>query len=143
MPGAQISQLWRVLHAGDVAGLRTLFHAFFASIPNDWYRNSPIARFEGYWASVFYSHLAGLGLDLQVEDATNHGRIDLTLRLAGQVFLFEFKVVELVPEGRALAQIIERAYADKYRSRGEPIHLMGVEFSQQTRSVVGFEVQSL
>jgi 3-oxoacid CoA-transferase B subunit len=53
------------------------------------------------------------------------------------------KVVELAPEGRALAQIIERAYADKYRSRGEPMHLIGVEFSQQTRSVVGFEVQSL
>ena len=34
-------------------------------------------------------------------------------------------------------------YADKYRARGEPIHLIGVEFSREQRSVVGFEVESL
>ena len=143
VPGAQISQLWRVLHAGDVAGLRTLFHAFFASIPNDWYRNSPIARFEGYWASVFYSHFAALGFDIRVEDVTSQGRIDMAVLCAGAVWLFEFKVVELVPQGRALQQLQDRRYADKYRDRGEPIHLIGVEFSRTDRNIVGFEVQTL
>ncbi len=37
----------------------------------------------------------------------------------------------------------ERGYADKYRARGEPIHLIGVEFSQAERGVVGFEVERL
>ena len=60
-----------------------------------------------------------------------------------QVYLFEFKVVELVPQGKALEQIRQRGYADKYRSRGEPIHLIGVEFSKEKRSVVGFEVETL
>ncbi|MOA62005.1 hypothetical protein D3C78_1872920 [compost metagenome] len=50
-------------------------------------------------------------------------------------------MVELVPEGRALQQIRERGYAEKYRARGEPIHLVGVEFSRESRSVVGFEVE--
>ncbi len=45
-------------------GLKDLFHAFFASIPNDWYRNNPIARYEGYYASVFYSYFAAVGLDI-------------------------------------------------------------------------------
>jgi hypothetical protein len=143
VPGAQISRLWRVLHAGDVAGLRELFHAFFASIPNDWYRNSPIARFEGYWASVFYSHFAALGLDIRVEDVTNQGRIDMTVLAGGAVWLFEFKVVELVPQGRALQQLQDKRYADKYRARGETIHLIGVEFSKLDRNIVGFEVQTL
>ncbi|HEX5783922.1 MAG TPA: PD-(D/E)XK nuclease domain-containing protein [Burkholderiaceae bacterium] len=49
-------------------------------------------------------------------------------------------MVELVPEGRALAQIQAKGYADKYRARGEPIHLVGVEFSKAERNVVGFEV---
>jgi Predicted AAA-ATPase/PD-(D/E)XK nuclease superfamily len=142
-PEAQISRLWRVLQAGDVAALRELFHAFFASIPNDWYRNSPIAQFEGYWASVFYSHFAALGLDIRVEDATNKGRIDMTVLAAGAVWVFEFKVVELVPQGKALAQIRDRGYADKYRGRGEPIHLIGVEFSRVDRNIVGFEVETL
>lgn len=60
-----------------------------------------------------------------------------------QVYLFEFKVAELVPQGKALEQIRQRGYADKYRSRGEPIHLIGVEFSKEKRSVVGFEVETL
>ncbi len=136
-------RLVEVLRQGDTAALRELFHAFFASIPNDWYRNNPIARFEGYWASIFYSHFAALGLDIVVEDATNRGRIDMTVLFAGAVWLFEFKVVELVPEGRALAQIRSRGYADKYRARGEPIHLIGVEFSRTDRNIVGFEVETL
>jgi Predicted AAA-ATPase/PD-(D/E)XK nuclease superfamily len=140
---AQISRLWRVLQAGDVAALRELFHAFFASIPSDWYRNSPIAQFEGYWASVFYSHFAALGLDIRVEDSTNKGRIDMTVLAGGAVWVFEFKVVELVPQGKALAQIRDRGYADKYRGRGEPIHLIGVEFSRVDRNIVGFEVETL
>ena len=142
-PGRHSGQLYRLLLAHNLAGLQAHLNSLFASIPHDWFRNNPIAQYEGYWASIFYSHFAALGLEIRLEDVTNHGRIDMTVLFNGHVYLFEFKVVELAPEGRALAQIIERAYADKYRSRGEPIHLMGVEFSQQTRSVVGFEVQSL
>ena len=49
----------------------------------------------------------------------------------------------MTPEGRALQQIKERGYADKYRAEGLPIHLIGVEFSREQRSVVGFEVESV
>ena len=115
----------------------------FASIPHDWYRNNPIAQYEGYYASVFYSHFAALGLEIRLEDVTNRGRIDMAVLFNGNVFLFEFKVVELVPEGKALQQLRDRAYADKYRARGEPIYLIGVEFSKDRRSVVGFEVEQV
>jgi hypothetical protein len=59
------------------------------------------------------------------------------------VYLFEFKVVELAAEGRALQQIKDRGYADKYRGDGQPIHLIGVEFSRERRGLVGFEVEHL
>ena len=58
------------------------------------------------------------------------------------VYLFEFKVVERAGEGAAMAQLRERRYADKYRARGEPIHLIAVEFSADERNVVGFEVET-
>jgi Predicted AAA-ATPase/PD-(D/E)XK nuclease superfamily len=143
VPGPQISRLWDLLQAGNPLALRDLFHAFFASIPNDWYRNSPIAQFEGYWASVFYSHFAALGLDIRVEDTTNKGRIDMVVLACGAVWVFEFKVVELVPAGKAIEQIRQKGYAEKYRDRGEPIHLIGVEFSRAERNVVGFEVERM
>ncbi len=141
--GQHTGQLYRRLMAKDFTGLQQLFTAFFASIPHDWYRNNPIAQYEGYYASVFYSHFAALGLEVRLEDVTNKGRIDMAVLFNGNVYLFEFKVVELVPEGKALQQLRDRAYADKYRARGEPIYLIGVEFSKDRRSVVGFEVEQV
>ena len=127
----------------DVQGLRALFHAFFASIPHHWHVNNPIAQYEGYYASVFYSYFAALGFDVRVEDATNHGRIDMTIKLPERIFLIEFKVVEILPEGRALQQLQQKAYADKYRQTGLPIVLLGVEFSRESKNVVGFEALEL
>ena len=133
-------RLARLLEAHDCSGLEDLFHAFFASIPYHWYTNNHIADFEGFYASVFYSYFAALGYDIAVEESSSHGRLDMAVRTGGHVYLFEFKVVEMAPPGAALAQLQERGYADKYRAQGEPIHLIGVEFSRDTRNVTAFEV---
>ncbi|ASM77371.1 hypothetical protein VITFI_CDS1593 [Vitreoscilla filiformis] len=136
--------LLEALKSADAVAIRAGLHALFAGIPSDWYRSNPLAGFEGHYASVFYSHLAGLGLDLRVEDATNHGRIDLTLRFAGRIFIFEFKVLDGDrPDGSALAQIRDKGYADKYRSHGQPVHLIGIEFGRVVRNLVGFETETL
>ena len=140
---ANSSQLYRLLLVNDFDGLKQLFHSFFANIPYQWYTNSHIQHYEGYYASVFYSYFASLGLDVTLEDITNLGRIDMTLKFNGQVYIFEFKVVELVPEGNALQQIKDKRYADKYQSLQQPVHLIGVEFSKENRNIVGFEVERL
>ena len=133
-------RLARLLAAHDCAGLKEVFHAFFASIPHQWYTNNDIADYEGFYASVFYSYFAALGYEIAVEESSNHGRLDMAMRTGGHVYLFEFKVAEMAPPGSALAQLRERDYAAKYRSGGEPIHLIGVEFSRHTRNVTAFEV---
>ena len=40
-----------------------------------------------------------------------------------------------------MAQLKEKGYADKYRGLGQPIHLIGVEFSREARNVAAFEVE--
>ena len=134
-------RLYRLLEANDFAGLETLFHAFFASIPFEWYTNNDIARYEGYYASVFYSYFAGLGLDIAVEDSSSHGRLDMAVLFNGNVYLFEFKVVEMASAGAAMAQLKERRYADKYRALGQPIYLIAVEFSKDSRNIAAFAVE--
>ena len=134
--------------------LQELFQAFFASIPYQWHTSNDIANYEGYYASVFYSYFAALGHEIAVEESSSHGRLDLAVRTAGHVYLFEFKVVEMAPPGAALAQLQERDYAANYRGRGEPIqmggnrprseaaglgegqpiHLIGVEFTAGRRA---------
>ena len=62
---------------------------------------------KGYYASVFYSYFASVGLDIVVEDSSSDGRLDMAVRFNSNVYLFEFKVVELAPEGTAMAQLRE------------------------------------
>ena len=127
----------------DWNALREHFEALFASIPADWYRANPVLHYEGYWASVFYSHLASLGLELIPEDVTNQGRIDLTLKLPQAIVVMEFKRIDgEAPTGEALAQLKARGYAEKYRSRGRPVWLLGVEFSSARRNIVGWAVEA-
>ena len=132
-------RLDRLLESSDFAGLEQLIRALFAGIPYQWHSRNTIADYEGYYASVFYSYFAGLGLEMTVEDSGSRGRLDMAVRAAGRVYLFEFKVVERAGPGTAMAQLRERGYADKYRHLGEPIHLVAVEFSAEKRNVAKFE----
>ncbi|MEN9502980.1 MAG: hypothetical protein RI964_2265, partial [Pseudomonadota bacterium] len=139
----QTARLYKTLLSKDLAALKDLFHAFFASIPYQWYTQNDMANYEGYYASVFYSYFAALGLNVTVEDSTNHGRIDMTLQFNQCVYIFEFKVIELAPQGKAMQQLKDKAYADKYRALNQPIYLIGVEFAKTERNIVGFEVEEV
>jgi hypothetical protein len=141
--GILAPRLYDLLQDNDFAGMQTLFTAFFDGIPHQWFTRNPISHYEGYYASVFYSYFAALGLDISTEKSSNAGRLDMAVRFNHNVYLFEFKVVELAPEGRALQQIKDKGYAKPYLASGQPIHLIGVEFSKASRSVVGFEVETL
>ena len=133
------ARLYDLLLVNDFVGLETLFKAFFASIPYQWHTKNDIADYEGYYASVFYSYFASVGLDIAVEDSSSHGRLDMAVRFNENIYLFEFKVVESASESTAMAQLKAKRYADKYRALNQPIHLIAVAFSRETRNVVGFE----
>lgn len=145
------TKLAELLNANDIKGLRDLFHAFYASVPHQWYTRNPLNRFEGYYAAVFYSHFAASNLDVTVEDSTNRGRVDMTVRHNNHIYLFEFKVVkdhrtgEAIGDttGEAMRQLQNRAYADKHRAQGVPIHLIAIEFSSETRNIARYQTTTL
>ena len=137
--GAHDIRLYELLDANDFGSLEALFRAFFASIPDQCHINNDIANYEGFYASVFYSWFAALGLDVRVEDSSSHGRLDMAVVCKGRVYLFEFKMVETAPPGAAMAQLREKRYAEKYQGLGRPVHLVAVEFSRKDRNLVGFD----
>ncbi len=87
-----------------------------------------------------YCYFVTLGLDVTAEDTTGHGRIDMTVRLNGRVFIIGFKVVEQEGDGNALAQVKAKGYTDKYTGQGE-IWLIGASFSSETRNITAFDRQ--
>ena len=134
--------LRRLLAARDWTGLEALFRKLLAGIPHDWHRRNDVARYEGYWSSVFYAWFQASMDGVAVEDATSRGRLDMAVRLENGVYLFEFKVAERSEEGSALAQLKARRYADKYRAPNRTVHLIGVEVSAETRDITAFDVES-
>ena len=133
-------RLYRTLAANDFPRLKKLFRRFFTSIPREWYVHHDMAGYEGFCASVFYSYFAALGFQVTVEGNTSRGRVDMAVLFHGNVYLFEFKVVEIAGEAAASARLRGGGVADKYRHLNQPIHLVAVEFSKERRKVVSFEV---
>ncbi|MCD6273445.1 MAG: ATP-binding protein [Deltaproteobacteria bacterium] len=135
--------IYNALKNNEIDSLKDVFHSLFASIPYNWYVNNDMDKYEGYYASVFYCYFAALGIDVKPEDPTSHGRIDLTVKLNRNIYLIEFKVVELDKnKGNALAQIKTGKYYEKYMAlpgSDYEIFLIGVEFSRDERNIVNFE----
>ena len=138
---ADEGSLRELLADDDFAGLEALFRSIFAGIPYEWHAKNDIQKYEGYYASVIYSCFAAQGFDLMAEDSSSAGRADMTVRFDGNIYVFEFKTVEKESTGEAMRQLREKGYADKYRSLGQPVRLIGVEFSKADRNVAVFEVE--
>ncbi len=134
--------LFSILELGDEEGLHAHLQSFFASIPHDWYRRNPLARFEGYWASLMYSYLASLGFEVIPEDTTNKGWIDLTVKTPSYIWIFEFKVKGIGQKGKKdpLDQIDERGYAEKYLSDPRQKIMVGILFGLETRNIESWTV---
>jgi len=131
--------LYDTLLKNDIANMKEIFHSFFSSIPHDWYRKNNIANYEGYYASVFYRYFASLALDVTPEDTTNKGKIDMTLKFEDVIYIFEFKVTELVKDkNSALQQIRDKKYYEKY-SDCKTIYLIGIEFSKEDKNITAYE----
>ena len=131
-----INQLYAAVQGNDWDKLEIILSSHFASIPHDWYRKNDIANYEGFYASVVYSYLAALGYELIAEDVTNHGKIDLTIIMPDKILIFEFKLIKHGTAAEAVEQIKVKGYPQKYHSTGKPIHLIGISFDPEIKSVV-------
>ena len=135
-----------LLAANDFAGFSERLKAYLAGVPHQWYDAGSIDRFEAHYASMLYLSFRAIGLDLVVEDSSSHGRADMTVFHGGQVFVLEFKMADEgeAPEAaldRALMQMRERGYADKYRDRDGPVHLVAAVFGRRERNLVALRAE--
>jgi len=129
------SNIFSALENNDLPALKETLIALFGSIPYNNYVNNTISSYEGYFASVIYAYLASLGLDITAEDVTNKGRIDLTIKLADNIYILEFKVDG---NGDALQQIKEKDYHQKYLAEGKNIYLIGIDFDSDEKNISNF-----
>jgi hypothetical protein len=127
--------IYKALVACDLTSLEQYIKSLFASIAYNHFTGIKLYEFEGYYVSVFYAYLKSMGLELLLEDPTNKGRIDLTLKLPHTIYIIEFKV----DATDALAQIKDKRYYEKYQSDGRDIYLVGIEFDTKDRNISKME----
>ena len=140
--------LCQLLADNDFDGFTEHLRAFFAGIPYQWQTEPEFARYEAWYAGMLYACFRANGVDLRVEESSGHGRSDMVLLHGGQVFVIEFKMAGAGedPEAavsRAMRQIRERGYAEKYRDRNEPIHLVGAVFGRAERNLLAVRAEPL
>jgi hypothetical protein len=134
------TSLYRLMASANLEQLETTLKSLFASIAYNNFSKNDIENYEGFYASVIYAYFAGAGFDnIIAEDATNIGRIDLSVFIDDKVYIFEFKVNKT----GSLAQIREKKYHEKYLAKYNEIYLVGVEFDSNSRNVVKYEWEQI
>ncbi|NPA50407.1 MAG: ATP-binding protein [Epsilonproteobacteria bacterium] len=127
-------KLYRALDKIDIDEFKEVLISIYASIPYNSYSNTPLANYEGYYSNIFYVYIASLGLKIVAEDVTNIGRIDFTLFIKDKIYIFEFKVGD-----KALNQIKQRKYYEKYLNQNKDIILVGINFDKEQKNIKSVE----
>ena len=117
-------ELRSAIRHDDLEGFMKLFQSFLACVSYD--MRLP---YEKYYQTIFFVVFKLLGASIEAESKTNEGRIDAYIRTAKAVYIFEFKLNKT--SRKAVGQIIDRRYYEKFQGGGLPIRMVGVNFNSK------------
>ncbi len=92
------------------------------------------AKKEAYYQLIIYLTLKILGLEIKAEENTNKGRIDAVIFVPNYIYIIEFKFSSSIK--KALLQIKDKKYYEKYLADNRQICLVGMNFDYENRTVV-------
>ena len=88
---------------------------------------------EVHFQNSIYIIFKMLGYNVQVEQSTSQGRMDITIQTKDYIYIMELKLDKTAEE--ALQQIKDNQYARPFQADGRKLYLIGVNFSSETRTV--------
>ena len=113
---------------GDVDSFLNRLRTFFDDTPYE------LARYrEVHYQNILYIVFKLMGFHTEVEYRTSRGRVDLVLKTADYIYVMEFKLDGTAEE--AMRQIEEKGYAAPFAADGRKVIKVGVNFSEETRSI--------
>jgi len=113
----------------DPDNLHKAINNTFAHIPYDLWRKDD----EHFYHAIIHLLFSLLGVYIQSEVHTKKGRADAVIQIEEGIFIFEFKLNQTAEA--AIAQIKNRGYADYFKQRDKPVHLIGINFSSTEKAV--------
>lgn len=130
-----ISECVASLEEKHIGRFMDILKSLLAGVPYG--ESSEYHIYENRFRDVMYIICRLMGMSVQCELHTAVGRIDMTVETHRYIYVMEFKI-DQSPQ-RALAQIEEKHYADRYLSDCRQVVKIGVNFSTTERNISGWE----
>lgn len=132
----QLKKLKRALIDNQLPEFFKQITALFASLSYD----MSIRNREGYYQTVIYLILKLIGIDTEAEIETNQGRIDTVIQTDSNLYIMEYKMGSAQ---KAMDQIKEKKYYQKYQGGDKSIVLVGVGFDIKEGNISDYQVEIL
>ena len=115
----------------------------FVETVQRWYAGIPYSitdknQNEQLYQSLIYAALMGFGADVQAEEQTSDGRMDIALRLPHGIYILELKYNKSADE--ATDQIIRKNYAVRFAADQRPVWAVGMNISQDRRTIDSYRI---
>ncbi len=132
-----VRSLRRFIRQDDIEGFLREMKSFLAGIPYMSHTNK-----ESQWQKDVLIISRLVGLQVNVEQRTSSGRMDMVLDGTKAIYIIEFKYGGTPEE--ALAQINEKDYALPYKNslNPKPVVKVGVNISTQNRTIDGWVIEN-
>ncbi len=130
-----IAQMSVLIRQGDMDGALRLLQEFLGTVP---YCNN--TNYEGHYQQVLFiifTLLTHFVVDVEVH--TPKGRVDMVLRTATHLYLFELKLNQSADV--AMKQIDLKEYAKRFALCGLPIVKVGINFDVEMHTIRDWKVE--
>ena len=132
LPLSLIQDFYDAISNDNPDGFMTILQSLFSGINYDLHLPN-----EKYYQTIFVVVFRLLGVFVEAESQTNEGRIDAYVRTSKTVYIFEFKLNKNAK--KAVSQIVDRHYYEKFQSCGLPIRMIGVNFNSKNGRIDGWK----
>ena len=131
-----IAKMSAFIRRNDMDGALQMLQAYLATIP---YCNH--ADSEGHFQQMMYVIFSIFDNYVDVEVRTPSGRVDMVLRTATHLYLFELKLNK--DAAAAMKQIDLKEYPKRFALCGLPIVKVGVNFDVATHNITDWKIEEV
>lgn len=128
MSAAFLVKFYKDLQTGRIKDFLEKMKVFFAKTPYDIIKDT-----ENHYQNIIFVICRLLGFYTQAESKTSNGRIDMLIKTADFVYLFEFKFNKSPEE--ALEQIDTKEYMLPFTQDGRRLFKIGVNFTDEKKNI--------
>ena len=128
-----IAEMYDKLLKEDVNGVLTLLQQFLLTVPQ-----CDNTHYEGHYQQMLYIIFSLFGMYVDVEVRTSTGRVDMVMRTATKLYLFELKTNRSAEA--AIKQIDLKDYPSRFTLDHLPIVRVGINFDCDKHTITEWEI---